>query len=114
MQPLRSLGPILALLGIWGAAVPGGPVHAPSHGPSRRLDAGYGAHHYLEGLLKYELTLIDRVVFEAPEHDYPQIVGYRRSGPDSVTAWIDGRQGGKRQRIEFPYRRVACGPKRAG
>lgn len=50
----------------------------------------------------------DSVVFEAPEHDYPQIVGYRRSGPDSVIAWIDGRQGGKRQRIEFPYRRVAC------
>jgi hypothetical protein len=50
----------------------------------------------------------DRVVFEAPEHDYPQVVGYRRVGPDSVIAWIDGRQGGKRQRIEFPYRRVAC------
>jgi hypothetical protein len=92
------------------------------------------------GLLEYELTLIhqkagkivleahpsgqpravfsassanaDSVVFEAPEHDYPQIVGYRRSGPDSVIAWIDGRQEGKRQRIEFPYRRVACpGPK---
>ncbi len=50
----------------------------------------------------------DSVVFEAPEHDYPQVVGYRRAGPDSVIAWIDGRQDGKRQRIEFPYRRVAC------
>jgi hypothetical protein len=95
-----------------------------------------------KGLAEYELTLIreasgkivfeahpsgqpaavfsatsanaDSVVFEAPEHDYPQIVGYRRSGPDSVIAWIDGRQGGKRQRIEFPYGRVACpGPKGA-
>ena len=56
----------------------------------------------------------DSVVFEAPGHDYPQIVGYRRSGPDSVIAWIDGRHGGKRQRIEFPYRRVACpGPRGA-
>jgi hypothetical protein len=53
----------------------------------------------------------DSVVFEAPDHDYPQVVGYRRSGPDSVIAWIDGRRGGKRHRIEFPYRRVACGPK---
>ena len=89
------------------------------------------------GLAEYELTLIreksgkilfeahpsgqpaavfaatsvttDSVVFEAPSHDYPQIVGYRRAGPDSVIAWIDGTQGGKRQRIEFPYRRVACG-----
>jgi hypothetical protein len=50
----------------------------------------------------------DSVIFEAPEHDYPQIVGYRRSGRDSVIAWIDGKQGGKRQRIEFPYRRVPC------
>jgi hypothetical protein len=50
----------------------------------------------------------DSVIFEAPEHDYPQIVGYRRSGRDSVIGWIDGDQGGKRQRIEFPYRRVAC------
>jgi hypothetical protein len=88
------------------------------------------------GLMEYELTLIqekageivleahpsgqppaaftataanaDSVVFEAPKHDYPQIVGYRRAGPDSVIAWIDGRRGGKRQRVEFPYRRVAC------
>ena len=50
----------------------------------------------------------DSVIFEAPEHDYPQIVGYRRSGRDSVVAWIDGNQRGKRQRIEFPYRRVPC------
>jgi hypothetical protein len=50
----------------------------------------------------------DSVVFSAPEHDYPQIVGYRRAGPDSVVAWIDGTAGGKRRRIEFPYRRVSC------
>lgn len=50
----------------------------------------------------------DSVIFEAPKHDYPQIVGYRRSGRDSVLGWIDGNQGGKRQRIEFPYRRVPC------
>lgn len=50
----------------------------------------------------------DSVVFSAPEHDYPQIVGYRRAGPDSVVAWIDGTAGGNRRRIEFPYRRVSC------
>jgi hypothetical protein len=89
-----------------------------------------------KGLAEYELTLIrekagkivfeahpsgqaaavfsatsantDSVVFEAPAHDYPQVVGYRRSGADSVIAWIEGRQGGNRKRIEFPYRRVAC------
>jgi len=97
---------------------------------------GMGRTTSSKGLMDYELTLIrekagkilfeahpqgqpaavfgatsvskDSVIFEAPEHDYPQIVGYRRSGRDSVTAWIDGRQGGRRQRMEFTYRRVAC------
>jgi hypothetical protein len=51
----------------------------------------------------------DSVVFAAPEHDYPQVVGYRRVGPDSVIAWISGRSGGKAERrIEFPYVRVSC------
>jgi Domain of unknown function (DUF6265) len=50
----------------------------------------------------------DSVVFAAPEHDFPQVVGYRRVGSDSVTAWISGRSAGKAQRIEFPYARVSC------
>jgi hypothetical protein len=163
MPQLRSLGPLVAVLGIWGAALPGKPVTAP---PSLSMEnvrwlagclemrsgdrvveeyrmdlragsmLGIGRTTTSKGLLDYELTLIqeragkivfearpsrqppavfsatsastDSVVFEAPEHDYPQIVGSRRSGADSVIAWIDGKQGGKRQRIEFPYRRVAC------
>lgn len=50
----------------------------------------------------------DSVVFAAPEHDYPQLVGYRRVGTDSVLGWIDGKSQGKPLRLEFPYRRVAC------
>jgi hypothetical protein len=50
----------------------------------------------------------DSVLFENPEHDYPQRVGYRRIGTDSVLAWIDGVNNGKQQRVEFPYRRVPC------
>jgi hypothetical protein len=50
----------------------------------------------------------DSIVFAAPEHDYPQLVGYRRVGADSVLAWIDGKSQGKPLRLEFPYRRVAC------
>jgi hypothetical protein len=58
---------------------------------------------------------VDSVIFSAPEHDYPQIVGYRRSGQDSVVAWIDGIAGGKSRRVEFAYRRVSCpGQKRGG
>ena len=50
----------------------------------------------------------DSVVFENPQHDFPQRVGYRRIGRDSVLAWIEGTQMGKAQRFEFPYRRVPC------
>ncbi len=57
----------------------------------------------------------DSVIFSAPEHDYPQIVGYRRSGRDSIVGWIDGTAAGKSRRVEFPYRRVSCpGQKRDG
>lgn len=163
MERLSSLGLIVALLGIGGAALPNGAVHPPpKHSvenlrwlagclelrsgdrvvEEHRMDLragsmlGMGRTTSSKGLTDYELTLIqekagkivfeahpsgqpaavftatsvnaDSVVFEAPQHDYPQIVGYRRSSRDSVLAWIDGTRGGKRQRIEFPYRRVAC------
>ena len=50
----------------------------------------------------------DSVVFEAPEHDFPQRVGYRRVGTDSVLAWVEGTMNGKARRIEFPYARIPC------
>ena len=163
MPWLRSVGPIVTVLGLWAVPLSGGPTLTP---PAPSLEnvrwlagclemrsgdrvveeqrmglragsmLGMARTSTSRGLMEYELTLIqekagkivfeaypsgqppaaftattanaDSVVFEAPKHDYPQIVGYRRAGPDSVMAWIDGRQGGKRQRVEFPYRRVAC------
>ena len=50
----------------------------------------------------------DSVIFASPEHDYPQFVGYRKAGSDSVIAWIDGNMGGKSRLVEFPYRRTSC------
>jgi hypothetical protein len=50
----------------------------------------------------------DSVVFELPTHDFPQRVGYRRVGADSVLAWVEGTMSGKMRRIEFPYARVPC------
>jgi len=50
----------------------------------------------------------DSVVFELPEHDFPQRVGYRRVGADSVLAWVEGTMSGTMRRIEFPYARVPC------
>jgi hypothetical protein len=48
------------------------------------------------------------LVFENAEHDFPQEVGYRRSG-DALLAWIRGMQDGTDRRIEFPYVRTRCG-----
>jgi hypothetical protein len=48
------------------------------------------------------------IVFANPGHDYPQEVGYRRVGRDSMLAWIDGQHDGKRRRVNFPYARVRC------
>ena len=43
-------------------------------------------------------------VFENPTHDFPQRIIYRRSGPDSMTAAIEGPgDGGQPQRIEFSF-----------
>lgn len=48
------------------------------------------------------------IVFSNPTHDFPQRVGYRRVGADSLLAWIEGERNGRTRRIEFPYRRVRC------
>ena len=51
------------------------------------------------------------VLFENPQHDFPQRVGYRSSGPDTMLAWIEGTAKGKSRKLEFPYRRVPCARK---
>jgi hypothetical protein len=47
------------------------------------------------------------VVFENPEHDFPQRVGYTRNGT-SLDAWIEGTNKGQHRRVDFSYQRVAC------
>jgi hypothetical protein len=49
------------------------------------------------------------VLFENPQHDFPQKIGYRRTDAGSLLAWIEGTQNGRSRRIEFPYKRVDCG-----
>ncbi len=54
-------------------------------------------------------TISDReVVFENLQHDFPQRVGYKREG-EALLAWIEGTRNGQTRRVEFPYRKVACG-----
>jgi hypothetical protein len=70
----------------------------------------YEAHPRAQPVATFtaRVATMDSVVFEAPEHDFPQRVGYRRIGADSVLAWVEGTMNGKSRRIEFPYARVPC------
>lgn len=51
----------------------------------------------------------DRFTVANPQHDFPQRIGYRREGADSLVAWIEGPGKAGVKRIEYPMRRVTCG-----
>ena len=46
-------------------------------------------------------------LFENPQHDFPQKIGYRRDG-DRLDAWVEGMRNGQARRVEFRYRRALC------
>ena len=50
----------------------------------------------------------NEVVFENPAHDFPKKITYTRNG-DVLTAAIEGPMNGQTRRIEFPYKKAACG-----
>ncbi|HWM94726.1 MAG TPA: DUF6265 family protein [Thermoanaerobaculia bacterium] len=47
------------------------------------------------------------VVFENPQHDFPQRVIYRLD-KDLLTGRIEGRRNGEMKGIDFPYKRIDC------
>ena len=47
------------------------------------------------------------VVFENPEHDFPQRILYRKQR-DGLFARIDGKEKGKEKAVDFPMVRVKC------
>jgi hypothetical protein len=78
-----------------------------------REEAGalaYEAHpHQQDPAVFTARTATDiRVVFENPGHDFPKSVGYERTGPDTLLAWIEGPRRGGNRRMDFFYKRVAC------
>ncbi len=55
------------------------------------------------------------LVFENPDHDFPQRVIYRLEAPGRLAAAIEGRIDGQPRRVDFPMRRAACpGPRDPG
>ncbi len=47
-------------------------------------------------------------LFEDPEHDFPQRIGYARTEPDRLEARLEGTRNGKPLRITFSFARVGC------
>ena len=55
------------------------------------------------------LSLRDHeVVFENPNHDFPQRVSYSRPEESRLLASIEGVRNGVARKIEFPFTRVSC------
>lgn len=48
------------------------------------------------------------VTFENPEHDYPQRVIYRVTGPGALLGRIEGTDKGKERAIDYPMTRAKC------
>lgn len=47
-----------------------------------------------------------QMIFENPEHDFPQMITYTKIGADSLVAEISGSINGQERRRAFPMRRV--------
>jgi hypothetical protein len=48
------------------------------------------------------------VVFEAPEHDFPQRIVYKRMPGGAILAWIEGEIDGVSRVVEFPLAPTRC------
>ena len=50
----------------------------------------------------------NEVIFENPQHDFPQRVIYRREGDGSLLGRIEGVSKGKERAVDFPMIRARC------
>ena len=48
------------------------------------------------------------VIFENPNHDFPQRIIYRRESRDALFARIEGQEKGVSKGIDFQYKRATC------
>lgn len=48
----------------------------------------------------------ETMVFENPEHNFPQVISYSKNAPDSLIAQISGIRNGQERKISFPMRRI--------
>lgn len=57
--------------------------------------------------VKFQMTSItdSSVVFENQQHDFPQMISYKKISTDSLLAQISGRRNGQLKQQSFPMRR---------
>lgn len=58
--------------------------------------------------VRFKATTVSpsKMIFENPEHDFPQKITYEQVNKDSLVAQISGLKDGKKRRSNFPMRRV--------
>ncbi len=58
--------------------------------------------------IKFTATTItaSKLIFENPEHDFPQMITYEKMGTDSLVAQISGTIEGQERKKTFPMKRV--------
>lgn len=61
-----------------------------------------------EAIFTARAAAATEVTFENPAHDFPKRIIYKRDG-ETLTAAIEGPMNGQNRRIEFPYKKAACG-----
>jgi hypothetical protein len=61
-----------------------------------------------EASLKLTSSSPRELVFENPDHDFPQRITYRLVRNDSLHARIEGRSKGRDRKVDFSMRRVSC------
>lgn len=66
--------------------------------PSGQSEAAFKLVHVAPGAL----------VFENPQHDFPQRIRYTLNADGTLVAAIEGEKNGKSRRVEFVYRRVTA------
>jgi hypothetical protein len=61
-----------------------------------------------EASFKVKQLQNNEVIFENPEHDFPQRIIYRLQSDGSLFARIEGTSNGKARGFDYPMKRAAC------
>jgi hypothetical protein len=61
-----------------------------------------------EATFKAASVTADEVVFENPQHDFPQRIRYKKQPDGALTARIEGTLNGAARGIDFAYRAATC------